>query len=233
MKNYFSRRNLAVVIAEVLGTAILTGSFLAVMRSAIGVPYFIGIGVGLTMAVLVLLVGATSGSHLNPAVTLGLWTARKVSTLRAIAYIIAQFAGAMLAYSLYNYLVPTGVQNIAGAEFEWTVLVAELVGAFVFTFGFAAAIYQRFDGGLKAATVGGSLAVGILIAGVASNGVINPALALGIDSWSKAYVIGPLVGGIVGVNLYTLLFAPKPSLVTRTAQKAKTTVKKTARKAKK
>jgi glycerol uptake facilitator-like aquaporin len=225
-----NRRNTAAVVAEVMGTAVLTGTILAVSRSAIGVPYFVALGVGLTMAMLVLLVGNASGAHVNPAVTVGLWSARKVSTVRALVYVAAQFLGALAAYSLYNYLVPTGMQNIAGPTFEWPVLVAELVGAFIFTFGVAAAVFNGYEGGQKAATIGGSLAVGIIIAGIASNGILNPAAALGVDSWSKAYVIGPLVGGVIGVNLFALLFAKEPGFLARTAAKAEKTVKKVTKK---
>lgn len=231
--NFLSRKNVAMVVAEALGTAVLTATILAVSRSAIGVPYFVALGVGLTMAMLVLLVGSASGAHVNPAVTLGLWSARKIDSVRALAYIAAQFLGAMGAYALYNYLVPTGMQNIAGPEFQWTVLVAEMVGAFVFTFGVGAAVYKGYEGGLKAATIGVSLAIGIIIAGIASNGIINPAAALGVDSWSKAYVVGPLVGGVLGVNLFALLFADRPGVVQRTVKKAEKTVKKATRKAKK
>lgn len=228
--NFLAKRNIAALVAEALGTAILTGAILAVSRSAIGVPYFVALGVGLTMAMLVLLVGATSGAHVNPAVTVGLWTARKISTVRGLAYVAAQFVGAVAAYSLYNYLVPTGMQNIAGPDFQWPVLVAELVGAAIFTMGVAAAVFQNYEGGKRAATVGGSLAVGIIIAGIASNGIINPAAALGVDSWSKAYVIGPLIGGVIGVNLFALMFADKPQTV---LQKVKASSKKVAKKVKK
>lgn len=209
----FSRKNLAVVVAEALGTAILTFSILAVSRSAVGVPYFVALGVGLTMAILVLTIGLTSGAHVNPAVTVGLWSVKKVSNLRAVAYIAAQFVGAAAAYKLYTYLVVGGLQNIAGPTFKWQVLVAELVGTMIFTFGIAAAVFNKYEGGKLAATIGGSLVVGIFVAGVASNGILNPAAAMGVQSWSKAYVAGPILGGLVGMNLYSLLFASKPSSV--------------------
>jgi aquaporin Z len=230
---FLSRKNMAMVVAELLGTAVLTSVILAVQRSNIGLPYFVALGVGLTMAMLVFMFGNASGAHVNPAVTLGLWSARRINTIKALVYIAAQFAGAALAYTLYNYLVPTGMESIAGAEFQWTVFVAEMVGAFIFTFGVAAAVFQNYEGGQKAATIGGSLAVGILIAAIAGNGIINPAAALGVDSWSKAYVIAPLVGGVLGVNLFALLFAAPKSLTARVAEKAEVTVKKTVKKAKK
>lgn len=234
--NFLTRKNVAVVVAEALGTAVLTMAILAITRSAIGVPYFVGLGVGLTMALLVLVLGSTSGAHVNPAVTVGLWTARKVSTVRALAYVAAQFIGAAAAYSLYNYIAKEDIQNIAGPQFDWAVLVAELVGAFVFTFGIAAAVYQGYTGSKLAGTIGASLAIGIILAGIASNGVINPAAALGIQSWSKAYVVGPLLGGVIGVNSFILLFADRPALVkaakSQPVKKAASSRKKTTTKAK-
>lgn len=208
-----SRKNMAVVLAEALATAILTFSVLAVTKSAIGIPYFAAIGVGLTLAVLVMVVGATSGAHVNPAVTLGLWTLRKITTAKALVYVIAQFVGALAAFRLYEYLTARSLESIAGPSFEWPVLVAELVGTAIFGFGIAAAIYQKYEGGKLALTIGGSLAVGILIAGVGSNGLLNPAVALGVQSWDKAYVLGPIIGAVIGMNLFAMLFAGERALL--------------------
>lgn len=226
----FSRNKIAALVAEVLGTGILTTVALGVSRSPIGLPYFVSLAVGLTLAMLVLSVGATSGAHVNPAVTLGLWTVRKVDTVKAISYIVAQFVGAALAWKLYVYLINSPVKSIAGGQFDWRVFVAEMVGALVFTFGIAAAVYQKYEGGKLAAAIGGSLALGVLMASVASNGIVNPAVALGMQSWDKAYVFGPLVGGIVGVNLYALLFAEREARATKPVAAKSTAAKKTTRK---
>jgi hypothetical protein len=62
---------------------------------------------------------------------------------------------------------------------------------------------------LQAAVVySAALFTGIIVASVSSAGLLNPALALGLRSWGTVYVLGPLVGALVGVNLYYLLFAP-------------------------
>lgn len=222
-------------VAEILGTGILTAVVLSVSRSPIGLAYFVALAAGLTLALLVLIVGPTSGSHVNPAVTLSFWTVRKISTIQAIIYLVAQFMGAVLAWRLYTYFIDGPIKNIAGESFDWRVLVAELVGTMIFTFGIAAAVYQKYEGGKLAATVGGSLMLGLLVASVASNGILNPAVALGVQSWSKAYVFGPLVGGIIGMNLYAVLFADKEAVVkpvpAKAAAKNTTTKKTTARKA--
>jgi hypothetical protein len=56
-------------------------------------------------------------------------------------------------------------------------------------------------------------------------GYLNPAVALGSRSFDWVYVLGPLVGGLVGVNLYTYLFAPTAAPAKAVA-KGKTSTKK-------
>lgn len=202
-----TRKNVAMLMAELLGTATLTLAVLGASKSAVGIPYFVAIAVGLTLALIVSMFGNNSGAHVNPAVTLAFWTLKKIDTLTGVLYIAMQFAGAVIAMRLYEYISAKPLTSIAEPEFSWTVLVAELVGTFIFTMGIAAAVAGKFDAGRKALVIGGSLGLGILVAGVGSNAGLNPAVALGIDSWSKAYVAGPVIGGVIGMNLYAYLFS--------------------------
>ena len=87
--------------------------------------------------------------------------------------------------------------------------LAELVGAAVLSVGVAAAVNRKLDPLQTALTVGGAFFVGIMIASTASVGLINPAIAIGLREWNSIHVLGPLVGGLVGVNLYALLFEEK------------------------
>ncbi|MCA9333916.1 aquaporin [Candidatus Saccharibacteria bacterium] len=209
----FERKKVAMIAAEVLATAMLTMGILAITKSAIGIPYFVALGAGLTLAVITMLFVNVSGAHANPAITLGQWTVRKIDTGRAVVYIAAQFLGAVMAWQLYVYLVDRTLQNIAGKEFDWRVLVAEMVGTFVLSFGIAAVTFGKQDEKrMAAAIVGGSFALGIMAAGVASNALLNPAVALGVQSWSIAYVVGPVIGSVIGMNLFAMLFAPESAL---------------------
>ncbi len=231
----FSRKKIAVLVAEALGTAVLTFSVLAVSRSAIGISYFVALAVGLVVALLTAVFSASSQAQFNPAITVGMWTVRKTSTLDAVLNIAAQFVGALAAFRLYQYFTLQPLQSIADVKFDWHIAVAELVGAGVFALGFAAAVYQKFEGGKKAAVVGGSLGLGVLVAGVASNALLNPAVAMGVQSWSYTYVLAPVVGAIVGFNLYALLFAGEklalvPAKAAKPASSKPATVRKTAAK---
>lgn len=202
-----TRKNVAMLMAELLGTATLTLAVLGASKSAVGIPYFVAIAVGLTLALIVSMFGNSSGAHVNPAVTLAFWTLKKIDTLTAVLYIAMQFAGAVIAMRLYEYMTVKSLTSIAEKEFSWPVLVAEAVGTLIFTMGIAAAVSQKFEGGRKALVIGGSLGLGVLVAGVASNAALNPAVALGVQSWSKAYVAGPIIGAVIGMNLYAYLFA--------------------------
>jgi glycerol uptake facilitator-like aquaporin len=220
----FSRNKIAMVVAEFLGVGVLTMVLLAVSKSNIGIPYFVSIAMGITLAALIMVLGRVSGTHLNPAITIGLWSARRIKTLPAVTYVAAQLLGAISAYLLYTYFVNNSWEN--SGKFESRVLVAEATGAFVFAMGWAATVYQRLEGAKAAFTIGASLLVGILVASVGSGGLLNPALALGMRSWVwGTYVLGPVLGAIIGFNLYALLFAPADSLVSP-LDKPKTTVKK-------
>lgn len=234
------RSRIAMLMAEFLGTAVLATVAINVSRSQIGIGYFVAIGVGLTLGLLVLALGQTSGGHFNPAVTIGLWTLRKIQTVQAVAYLAVQMLGGLAAWQLANYFVGSEIQNIAGNAFDWKVLVAEAIGTFVFTFAIAAAVYSNYDGATKAALIGGGLMMGVITASLASNGVLNPAIALANQSWARAYIFGPIIGSVVAMNLYVLLFAPASALAparaaapkVTVAAPARATVKKTAAKKK-
>lgn len=227
------RSKIAMVMAEFLGTAVLATSVINVARSQIGIGYFVAFAAAISYVVLTLIFRATSGAYFNPAITLGLWTLRKIKTLPALAYIAAQMLGGFAAWRLAQYFTGQPLQNIAGKTFSWKVVVAEVLGAFVFSTGIAAAVYQRYEGAKLAATAGLSLFAGIIVASLASNATLNPAVALANQSWSRAYIFAPFVGSIIGMNMYAFLFAPTRSLVTNAANtvapETKVTVSSTSR----
>jgi len=202
----FSRPRVASLVAEFIGTAMLA-SIVIILSEITPVSYFIATSVAITLAVIVLFFGQVSGAHVNPAVTFGLWTARKISTLRAASYVAAQLLGGVAAWQLFQYLSDKSLAT-KNATFDTRLLVAEIVGAAILTTGVTSAVVRGYDALFSAVTIGAAIFVGVMLASVASSGYINPAVALANRSWSSAYVLGPLIGGLIGANLYTYLFAP-------------------------
>ncbi len=233
-----TRQKVAMTVAELMGVVVLTTAVYS-MVARTSFPLFGGLAAGVTLGLLVHTIGNVSGAHVNPAITLGLWSIRKVKTLPAIVYIACQMLGGLAAWALINYFLGSSIQSIAN-KFELKVFVAEGIGALIFGFGVASAVYQKYEGTKLAFTVGGSLTIGILVASLASNGVLNPAVALGLQSWNWAYATAPLAGSIIGMNLYAVVFTdeikfsrPVRKVTAKAVTKKKTvakTVKKTTKK---
>ena len=81
--------------------------------------------------------------------------------------------------------------------------IVEALGMVFFTFGIASVVYGKAPSDMAGFVVGGSLFLGISIAAMlGSNGVLNPAVALGIGSFGWAYIVGPIVGSILGMQLF-------------------------------
>lgn len=201
------RERIATLLAEFLGTGILTLLVLVMFRSNIGqLSYFIEIGVAFIVATLVYIFGSSSGAILNPAIAIGLWTARKLETLTTIVYVAAELLGAWGAYYLFKYLLKIQVPAV-NAHFLGRTLVAEAVGAGVLGLAWGAVAYKKYSNNIKAPLIGIATMVGMLLASSASAGLINPSLALGLRIWTwGTYVAGPVIGAIIGINLFGLLF---------------------------
>lgn len=217
---------LAASVAEFIGTFLLA----AIVMTVSGQPLFILFGL---MAV-VLMVGAVSGAHVNPLLTVGAWATKRVTGTRAVSYLVAQVLGALMALVVMNAFIgaapevssqaaamgqsaPTLFKAAAIADGkQWTVLTTELLGSTIFAFAVASAMRAGRDRVAAALTVGGSLYVALLIAGTAAsyvgaNAILNPAVAGALQAvkWElwpiMVYVLAPLVGGVLGFALNDLL----------------------------
>jgi glycerol uptake facilitator-like aquaporin len=199
-----NRNAVAPVVAEFLGTGILVMIAL-ILGQTTAVSYFIATSLAVTSAVVYMLFNMVSGAHVNPAITFGMWTARKIGTLRGISYIAAQLLGGVASWQLFQYLT-NHTLTAKSAAFSTPVWLAEVVGTAVLAMAFTAALTRKFEALYSGLMVGAAYFTGIVIAATASAGYINPAIALGNRAWSAAYVLGPLVGGLLGVNIYAYLF---------------------------
>lgn len=176
-----------VVFAELVGTFILT--LAAVLPFSVGLGGVNGvvsaIGVGLTLAVLVVTLGAVSGAHFNPAVTFALWTMRRLRAVLLPFYWGAQFLGAMLAVIVINWVSNNslGLSFNHIWNFNWAIFAVELVGTAVFLFGLAAAVSRReLTVGARALAIGASLALGAII----SSSLLTSAISTATANYQKA-----------------------------------------------
>lgn len=207
------RKKVGVIVAEFLGTMILA---LVVMGAAkyfnFTAPWYVGLAAGVTLATLVGVIGKVSGAHVNPAITAGLWTLRKIPTPTAVVYVAAQLLGGATALAVVEYVTNSDVVATGMSTFDGRVFMAEALGAAVFGFGVASVVMQKLEGMQAAFTIGASLFLGVLIAAMAAPGFLNPAVALANNSWDRTTLFAPLIGSIIGMNVYSFFLAPTSSL---------------------
>jgi MIP family channel proteins len=172
---------------------------------------------GLVLAVLVSSLGAVSGAHFNPAVTLGLWVAGKIDAARGVAYVVAQLIGAVAAGFALAWCfgdVGPAVPALGQDVDAFTGIALEAIMTMVLLLAvFGTAVDPRGPklGGLA---IGLAVAADILLGGTLTGAAMNPArwfgpaLAAGtFDNW-YVWWIGPFVGAILVALLYRYLFAP-------------------------
>lgn len=189
-------------LAELIGTFALA---LVVSFSLAGVSVLsTALLAALTLGLFVYTVGHISGAHLNPAITLGALSIKKIALQDAVGYWIAQFLGGYLAFAFSDWVFGGAGTDLVADNASRTGL-GEALGLAFFAFGVAAVLHGRVPKDLTGAVVGGSLLLGIALAYPMSSALINPAVALAVGSLTPVYLIGPLLGGIVGMWAFKLL----------------------------
>lgn len=148
-----------VLVAEAVGTFVLASAALVVAPDQ---PLL----VGLTLVIVALAISGISGAHVNPAVTFGLWSMRKLEAVKVPFYWISQFIGALAAFLVVGVYSGTTKLDLGSfTSWNWNIFLLELVGTAIFLFGLAAALKYGQGVLAKAAGIGLSLTVGLVVAG--------------------------------------------------------------------
>jgi aquaporin Z len=193
-------------IAEAIGTFALAFVVLASVSVANTGALVLPVPViaGLTLALFVYTIGPISGSHINPAVTIGLLSVKKISTQEALMYVLAQLLGAVVALAVASLFMITAPTN--SIPFDIRVFIAEALGTAFFTFGIASVVYGNVKDIMSGLVIGWSLLLGILIASLAGAfGILNPAVAFAVNAVSLVYILAPIVGAVAGFNAYVYI----------------------------
>jgi MIP family channel proteins len=221
-------RGPAAYVAEFLGTFLLVFFVCAVVtvNSADGLGYtdfaVIGLVHVFVLAMLVYTLGGSSGAHFNPAVTLALVVARKISGADALIYWLVQLSGALAGALVTKVLL---VDEGAGVNYGATTvseqllqgrplpgLLAEAIGTFVLMWAImGTAVNPRGERAWAGLVIGMALGLGVMTLGPLSGAGFNPARWFGpaVVSGEYAnfwiYIVGPLVGAVLAAVGYRAL----------------------------
>lgn len=172
---------------------------------------------GLVLIGIIAMYGHISGAHVNPAVTVALLIGGKVDTIKAGAYIVAQFVGGILAGLLLSIILESS-DNMGitfGSLTEDKVWSAALFEA-ILTFFLVSTVYQAAAygkaGNLAGVAIGFTLAGCILAGGTYTGASLNPARTLGPALFDGnfdyviPYFVGIFGGGALASLLHTYFF---------------------------
>ncbi len=204
------------------GSAVLAASFPNVGIGLLGVSFAFGLTV-LTMA---FAIGHISGCHLNPAVSLGLWSGGRFSTSELAPYIIAQVVGG-IAGAAVLYIIATGQagfevggfasngygEHSPGGYSLIAALVTEVVMTFMFLLIILGATDKRAPQGFAPIAIGLGLTLIHLISIPVTNTSVNPARSTGValfaEGWAVSQLwmfwVAPIVGAILAGFVYRWL----------------------------
>jgi aquaporin NIP len=201
--------------AELFGTFVLvfagTGAIVVNDVSGHAVTHVgVSLTFGLVVLALVYALGDVSGAHLNPAVTLGFFLARRFPAGRVPGYVLSQCAGAFLASGLLRALFPghpgLGLTRPAGPDWQSFVLEVVLT-LFLMLVVLSVATGAKERGLMAGVAVGAVIGLEALFAGPVCGASMNPArsLAPAVVAGQLAslwvYLTAPVLGAALAVPL--------------------------------
>ncbi len=221
-------RHAPIVAAEFVGTAVLVmlGPGSAILASeAIG-TLGVALAFGFALLVLAYVVGPISGCHINPAITLGMLLAKKITVRHAVHAWIAQMLGGIFGAAVI-YGIASGREGWEPGPFAsngWdrdglsglgAAIIVELVFTALFVFVVLSTTGRRFAPGFGGLVAGITLAVIHLATIPVDNTGVNPArstaTAIFADTDPSAlsqlwvFILFPLIGSVVGVFIWLLV----------------------------
>ena len=184
---------------------------------SLGIAFAFGLGLALAIGGL----GQISGGHFNPAVSLGLVAARKFPPKELIPYWLAQLVGGFIAVlvvaAVYSSRATDALDTAPGVGISnGAALVLELIATALFVIVICTVATDDrapWKGVMAPLLIGLFIFTAADAIGPASGGSFNPARSItpAVFNWSFGglwiYIVGPLVGGVVG-GVVWLMFHP-------------------------
>ncbi len=203
--------------------------------ASLGIGTFgVSIAFGLTVLTMAYAIGHISGCHLNPAVSFGLWAAKRFPGSELLPYIASQCAGAFAAagtmwliatgngrysFSGTNPLATNGFADHSPQGYTlWACFLIEAILTFMFLFVILGSTDKRAPSGMAPVAIGLALALIHLISIPVTNTSVNPARSLGPAIWVAfaghgallaqvwLFWLAPIVGAVAAGWLYNSVF---------------------------
>jgi len=218
------------LVAEMIGTFVLVfgGVGTAVLAGAWVGALGVALAFGFTLLVMAYAIGPISGCHINPAVTLGMFMAKRIKGKEALLYMVAQVIGAILAAGIL-FIVASGAPGFdavasgfgsngygdhsPGGYELGAVMVIEVVLTALLMLTVLFTTDKKAAAGFAGIPIGIVLALIHLISIPVDNTSVNPARSIGTaifqGGWALEqlwiFIAAPMVGAALAAIIYDLL----------------------------
>lgn len=213
--------NARALVAEFVGTFSLVIAVVgaALFAAPAAAPIGVALAAGLSLLAMGYGVGHISGGHFNPAVTIGLITAGRFDSGKALGYIIAQVLGGLVAALVLATVLGGAIggrhgtfaaaSNHFGGAGQFSFLAAflfEVVMTALFLLVFVGATSRRAPAGFAPLAVGFAFALFHIVAMPVTNASLNPARSTAAAVFGGAlplaqlwlFWVAPILGGVLG-----------------------------------
>lgn len=216
--------DLRLCFAEALGTFILVfaGTGAMIVNGLYGgIITHVGVAIawGLVVMTVVYAFGDVSGAHVNPAVTVGFWLARRFPGRRVAPYIVSQCLGAILASLVLSLLFAnsSGLGMTVPSGPATQSFVVEIILTFYLMFVIlSVATGSKEKGVMAGCAIGAVVGLEALFAGPVSGASMNPARSLAPALASMRleylwiYLTAPFIGSSLAVAAFHLVRTARP-----------------------
>jgi len=203
-----------------------------------GTLVMVALAHGLAIGLMVAAAGHISGGHYNPAVTAGLWLGGKIGTVKAVAYVVVQLLGAVVAAlvlrEVFDNSVISGVRigdlaksvpavNYGGDPDNDFIIIGrqnafilEVILTFFLVYVICGvAVDSRGAHAIAPLAIGLTITMDLLVAGPLTGAAMNPARhfgpALVANEWKDGwlYWLAPLIGAALASIVYNYILIPR------------------------
>ena len=221
MKKYFAEMiGTMVLVLMGCGAAVFAGSAAGVVGTGVG-TLGVAFAFGLAVIAMAYTIGHISGCHINPAITLGAFLAKRIGGKDAAMYMVFQVIGAIIGAALVWVLVSTGsyagVTTTGANGFAEGQLVHALIAETVFTFVFVLVVLgataKLANGQFAGLAIGLALVLVHIVCIPITGTSVNPARSIGPALFEGGvalaqlwvFIVAPLVGGALAACVWGVI----------------------------